>query len=280
MKLSSRNSIVVLTFVSLFMTIPCFLIAQEKIKVSAFGEYSSSDLSQNEILQRAIEKAKENALREAGITESIESSSLYYVIENQENYEDYYNKISTIETNAEIIVDSIYPEEKRINSFNQTQIKVQIDATVYLHDEKKDPAFKFNIKGIKDVYYENETLNFSFFPNKEGYLKIFVLAKDDAFLLYPYENNDAKYLSDNPDSLFLAGTKVDFPIHPAYKPGYSLQLENGQKSETNIILFVYLKENWLFDKTVFSKNQIEKWLYSWPLNQRHYQLKCIEIKKS
>ncbi len=254
--------------------------AQNKIKVHVSGTSISRDITPKEALQEAIFEAQKRAYKEVGITEDVSVITTSFENSNGNKVNRYFNEISTIEANAAILVDSVYPEKRSFDEYGNMIIKVEIDATVYKYNKKKDPSLFFQIKGLKDTYYENELISFSFIPSQDGYLKIFSVNGKEAILLYPYKNPISDYLSDRPDVLFRKGVSVEFPIHPAYKPGYSIELSDENKSEIDNLIFVYTKIDVPWIRNKVNLNNILKWIFKIPIDLRVMQIKSIIQKQS
>ena len=252
--------------------------AQKKIKVHVKGTSISIDKTPKIALEDALKDAKENALKKAGIKELVSVSRLLFEESSMSDYKNYFNEISTIESNANIIIDSIYTERRSFDEFGNMRVSVEIDATVFKYRKKKDSTFFFNIDGLKDVYYENEYISFSFIPSQDGYLKIFVLNETETLILYPFEDMNQKYLSDVKNKFFKKNEKVNFPIHKAFKPGYTIELEIEDKDEMSIFIFAFTKDNipWIENKT--DRKTILNWLYKIPLDQREVYYRSVLLK--
>lgn len=275
-----KTNILIFVFIGI---VNLFLItsasAQDKVKVHASGTSISRDLTTpKDALKEAIQDAQINAFRKAGISEQISVSSISIGENSKNKVSQYFNEISTIESNANIVVDSIYTEEKSFDKFGNMVISVEIDATVFKYNKEKDPAFFFKIEGLKEVYYDNEAISFSFVPSQDGYLKIFVLNTIESQLLYPFENTAQIYLSDQKDQLFKRNKKVAFPILEVYQPGYSIELENTGEDENSTLIFVFTKNNISWIDSKINKNTILNWIYNIPIDQREIEFRNILLK--
>nr|NQU88939.1 hypothetical protein [Bacteroidota bacterium] len=255
------------------------LIGQEKITVRAKGSFISRDLTPEQTKARAIEEAKREALLKAGISETIAFTDFSYQFEDNEKFQEIFQVISSIETGGEIIVDTILHEDRRFNEFGNMEVEVEIEATVYKHVAKADPGFRFKIKGVDEVYKNNDYLLFNFTPAKEGYLKIFNITDEETSLLYPFSHPTETYLNEDPEYRFKKRKEVQFPMHPAFDHGYALEIIKPDKEqEFNILLFVYTKDYIPFLDEVSFKN-IMKWIYSIPPDQRVTEQVGFIIKK-
>jgi len=280
MSIKTQNKIFIVNVIYILICFSnAFVFSQEKIKVHASGTSITRDLTPKEALNEAILDAQKKAYNKVGIKENISVSSILLTESNGEEVNKYFNEISSIESNANIVIDSIYLEKRSFDEYGNLIISVDIDATVFKYNKEKDHSFFFTIKGLKDTYYENETISFSFTPSQNGYLKIFVLNEKETILLYPYQNSKLEYLSDKPDSLFRRNKKIDFPIHPAYKPGYSIEIETDRNYEINKLVFVYLKKDIPLHDSITNSMNLFRWIYSIPLDQRNIQFCTLVLKK-
>lgn len=242
--------------------------AQEKIAIKTQGTYSSNSLSRDKIEQEAIKDAKINALRQAGIPEKVASITISFNSEINEDLLQIFEETTTIETKGEIIVDTILSSEISIDEFNNLVCKVEIESIIFKYDKESDPTFEFNISGINKTYKTSEKLKFVFIPNQDGYLKIFNITRDEVNALYPYEDNKYEYLNDKEGQLFIKNQEISFPVHSAFKSGYSFNLRDNINSEVNYLLFVYTKQNIpYYDK--HELKELYKWIYSISPNLRN-----------
>lgn len=255
------------------------LSAQKKQKVRAKGSYFSSDLTPEQTKRKAIEEAKREALVKAGVSESVSFSDFSYQFEDNEKFGEIFQTISAIETGGEIIVDTILSETRHFNEFDNMVIEVEIEATVYEHKAKADPKFIIEIEGIDEVYKNEDYLQFKFTPQHDGYLKIFNITDEETYLLYPYKDPNNKMLNDNQDKLFTKRVTEQFPLHPAYREGYYLEINTpGKTQEFNILMFVYTKQNIPYTGSVNFKNMMS-WIYSIPPDERVTKQVGFVIKK-
>ncbi|OQX78608.1 MAG: hypothetical protein B6D64_06215 [Bacteroidetes bacterium 4484_276] len=263
------------------MIFPMAGIAQKKKKVSvrATGSYASSDLTPGQTKAKAMEEAKRNALQKAGITETVNFTDFQYQFEDNEHFREIFQAISCIETGGEIIVDEIISEEKSFNEFGNMVIDVEIEATVFCHNEKADRKFLFSVEGIDEVYKNESLLQFEFTPTQPGFLKIFNVTDEETYLLYPYIDKENPQYNDDPDHEFVKRETAQFPLHPAYREGYLLEIDKpGKSQEFNILMFVYTKENIPYIEDVDFANMMS-WIYSIPPNERATEQVGFVIKK-
>jgi len=203
----------------------------------------------------------------AGISENVSVNDFLYTFEDDQQFREIFQSFVSTETGAEIIVEEVKETKRDINEFGNILIEVEIKATIFKHKKDKDPAFKFKVEGIREVFYENDPLNFSFLPAKEGYLKIFNVTRDTAFILYPYVDPENSYLNDEQGLLFLKNQKVKFPINKNIDSYYFEVTDRNTTKEYNLLIFVYSKTDFAFLEAVNVTN-IMKWIYEIPQNEK------------
>jgi len=282
-KLKPVSGMKKITFIQILLIIsfvfPLVGMAQKKVTVRAKGSYVSRDLTPEQTKAKAIEEAKRNALQKAGITETVNFTDFQYQFEDNERFQEIFQAISSIETGGEIIVDEIISEKKSFNEFDNMVVEVEIEATVYRHKEKADRKFLFTVEGVDEVYKNESLLQFKFTPTQPGFLKIFNVTDEETYLLYPYVDDEYPQYNDDPDREFEKRETSQFPIHPAYREGYTLEIDKpGKTQEFNILMFVYTKENLPYIEEVNFTNMM-KWIYSIPPNERVTQQVGFVIKK-
>ena len=268
---------------SLSLFILCLLFssihAQQQLRVHANGISVSRDKTPKEALDEALTDAKKNALLTAGISEKLVVSNLLYTYGNEQNIETFFHGISNSELTANILIDSIYSERNEFDIHGNMIISVEIDAVVYAYEEPRDPGLFFDINGLKEVYYENENIAFSFIPSRNGYLTIFAFNESESFVLYPFKNEEYKYLSDKKEQVFIKEVMVSFPINEAYDPGYSIEMNDPFTDEVSLLLFIYTKDHvpWI-DKQI-SLESVRSWIYEIPISEREVVYRNVLLKQ-
>ncbi len=266
------------TILLIFQLIWTFNYAQEILKVHASGSSMIvGDVSPEKAFKKAILEAQIDAIRKAGIGEDVSVSTTLFTSDDGSSFNQQFNEWSTVEINANVLIDSIYKKENRFDQFGNIIVQVEIYASVYKYSKNRDPAFFFKIEGLKDTYYENESISFSLTPSQDGFLKVFAINDKESYMLYPFTNPESNYLSDERDRLFQKGETVRFPIHPAYQPGYSAELPSGVEAEDNDLIFVFLKNDIPFIERKINRRNIEKWIYQIPIDRRSVQFRRIRL---
>jgi len=254
------------------------IFSQKEVTVTARGTYEARDLTLEEVKNRAIDEAKKNAMFQAGIAENVQVSDFLYTFEDDQKFKEIFQSFVSTETGAEIMVQEVKELKRDINEFGNILIEVEISATIYKHTDKKDPSFVIKVEGIKEDYVEDDPLDFSFTPSKDGYLKIFDVTDESAFILYPYHDKAYSYMNDDPERVFRKNEKVHFPVNSNME-GYYFGIDNEEKEkEYNLLIFVFTKDNVPFMDEV-KVNNIMKWIYQMPLDERIVAQYGVVVKK-
>jgi len=244
------------------------LFAQKEIKVKGIeGSYIiSQDITPKQAKEKALEEAKKNALREAGISENISSTNVLATDADKEDMEQVFNEFSSVEINGKVIDWEIISEEKYEDQYGNFVVKVVINADVVKYRKEQDKSFRFKVEGVDEYYLEGDKMHFNFLPFKPGYLKLFYFDADlncDIIFPNPYEKN----------RLFEANDTTAFPV--SHMIEYEMTTE--KEKEINHMVFVFTKKDFPFTEEVNYKNLL-RWLYTISPDQRAVQYFSYIIK--
>ena len=262
------NYIYLCCFIALLLNVNNPLSAQKKVTVTAKGSYVSRDLTPEQTRAKAIQEAKKNALLKAGISENIMVTDFLYTFEDNEKFQEIFQAFTSTETGGEIIVDKILSENRSFDEHNNMIVDIEIQATVFKHKKKNDPALQLKVDGIDQYYNDQEYLKFSVTPSLDGFLKIFNITDDTSHCLYPYKDPVNKNWNDDPGFRLNKYETLEFPFNPVFDQGYYLGIDNPRKEvEFNLLIFVFSVKNIPFmeDETV---KDIMKWIYTIPPDER------------
>lgn len=241
---------------------------QKKVLIKGVtGSSIIANITPEEALNKAINSAKIEALRKAGISEIVHSTEVLTTTEINEQFEQIFSSLSAIEVKGEVLDYDVVDKEQIIDEFGNFVWKVTLDAEVIKYKSSRDEEFRFKTEGIKSVYQEGSMLEFSFYPYKEGYLHIFLFeGTEDASVLFPnnYEKNN--FLKPEEEH--------DFPLNKIIE--YELYCNNG--TELHHLAFVLTKKDIPFNVEPGYKSVI-KWIFSIEPNERYLIHKSFTIIK-
>lgn len=259
--MESRHSLIVFVFVFVLF-VPNSSDAQKKIKEIKFrkvegmavgGETDSPD----KVKQRAINEAKAEALKQAGVEETIISFSDYFQSEENFNYEDFFTSDILSDMRGTVKEVEVVDEERQIDENGNLKIAVQIDGVVVKYKTENDVTFDAWVNGMGMFYQNGQPLKFSIKPSKDCFVKIFIVSnnENESFLLYPNEYE--------PNSLLKANQEYEFPRSIIF----DYLLETNKKSEVHRAIMVFTKKDVPYTKDVEFKSIID-WIFTIPPDMR------------
>ena len=259
----------------------CFLVffvalnlsAQKLVKVNSIKgvAFISGDVSPNQAKFLALNDAKINALKAAGIGENIKSYQLLFSSQEKNEYSQFFSSDIQSEIQGAVASYDITNQVTVKKSEIELYIEVTIDASVIKYETKPDNTFDAYIEGLKAVYNNHDKLAFSVKTTQACYLTVFNITDMDATLMYPNS-----YEKQNP---FKALELYSFPLGQV---DYELETSLKEK-ESNRLIFVFTKTAVPFIKMdkdqVTSNDAIFNWIYSIMPDQRKVEYRSLVIQK-
>ena len=179
------NKIKIVLFLLLFGA--NILTAQKIIDIqeSKGIAFISGDTSPNQAKKKALNEAKINALKAAGIGENIKSFELLYSSQAGKDYQQFFSSNIQSEMQGNILSYEIIKQETIQKSELELYAEVTISASVIKYETKPDIKFDVNIEGIKAVYNNEEVLEFTINTSQLSYLTIFNITDTEASVFFP-----------------------------------------------------------------------------------------------
>ena len=235
--------------------------ANEVVRVrKAVGRWEvSDDITPKQAEEKALNEAKKEALRMAGVMENVWSVFGQVTADNGTEFTEAYSSVSMLANSGMVNVT-----EKTVEDFWDEGLKrnfkvVTIDALVTKDETQEDKAYAIDVKGIEPIYKQMEVLECSIkVYGSDSYLKIFWFGDAGADLIYP---NDY-----DPSIVFKVGETYKFPVSGAY----DLSMEKSdpkQDVERINIIVVATKQEYLY-KGDNDYQSIMTWIYNIPADQR------------
>ncbi len=224
--------------------------------------------------QEAINQAKVEALRKAGVTENLQSYQSLFKSEVDNDFTEFFSSDVQAELQGAVKDYTIVNEENKVDG-SVFFIEVTIDATVILYDVKPDPTFSVKVSGIKGIYEDGEPLKFSVYATKDCYLHIFTISDFDTWLLYPNQYEEQK--------LIPAKKNVDFPFEQSIDY-WLAKNEKAKDVEMNRVVFVFTKQPVSFLNFTLKEDQITtneavfSWIYGLMPDQRKVDFQVFTIR--
>mgnify|MGYP001229527356 CR=1 FL=1 len=244
----------------IFLLVLCFFadfsLAQQVIQVkSVIGtSFIHGDISPNMAKDRAINDAKLNALRKAGLDEYINTYQELFTSQKDDEINQFFSsgvqsEIRGVVKDYVIVLDTIYCKSK-----HEIVYQINIDATIIKYNKTPDEDFSVHITDIKPVYATGDKLQFVVESTKDCYLTIFNIIGNSATMLYP-NNYESRSLIDK-------NKHVNFPI----KSGINYPLYTDKETEDNRLIFVFTKKEYpvikFMDNNELTMEDVFSWIYS------------------
>jgi hypothetical protein len=233
----------------------------QTLRVTATGIYDMAGLTLEKAKLLALENAKENALRKAGISEEFIVSNTGTITDRVTHFVSY--------SNSELLGE--ITDYKVLHSKVQTEgvfyfYEVEIDATVKKGKVKRDPEFEVSIDSIKNAAYHNgEEFIFTIKPYKDCYVNIFWLDETgEGALIYPS--------AAEPTELLQAGETYTYPRTQRYRA----KKESKEPTEVISLVFAFTKNKIPFANTCTLDN-IQRWIMTIPSDKRLVKYNSIVV---
>ena len=261
---------ILLLTIALLITAPVYCgLAQNKRVKDVTGRCEvTRDLSLAQAEQKALEDAKLNAMRKAGVSERLWSVTGLINEDDGSEFSQVLSRMTTLEINGLITVRYVVYSEEVIDG--RRYAVATIDADVKLVDTKVDLTFQMEVNGIKGVYESGENMTFTVkLYGHDAWLRVFWFDESGGMLLYP-----SSYDSDAP---LKKDKEYAFPLNPSID--YVMEkLDKSHKMETINIIAVATKRNIPFIEDAVTFDSVLKWLYTIPADERTAYREAIIIQ--
>lgn len=267
--LPKNSSKIIVLIIAAFL--PFHLSAQKTKQLTAIKgtAYISDDISPKQARLLALNDAKINALKAAGIEEHINTYQLLFSSQVNNDYSQFFNSDIQSELQGSVQSYEIKNERKYVKNEIEWIYEVTIDAVVIKYDTKPDVAFDAYVEGIKQVYNNNDKLVFNIKTAQDAYLTIFNITDSEAFVMYPnaYEK---QILLKELTTYYFPLANIDYTLHTDLK-----------SPEVNRLIFVFTKTPITFIKMsqdqVTTHENIFSWIYSVMPDQRKVEYISFSI---
>ncbi len=214
--------------------------------------------------QKAVNDAKTNALRRAGVAENVLSFADLYQAELDENYTELFTSQVFTDIRGAVKNVDIVNESSNIYDGRNIKVEVEINCVVLKYKTEPDLMYQVKVEGVEPVVREGDELRFSVEPSIDSYMYLFCIPEklDKAFFVYPNEDEPAFLLQNN--------RRYNFPLG-------SINFElDGKGQQTDRLVFVFTKQNYPFSGDT-SYERLMDWIFSIPPDQRNFQSFSVTI---
>lgn len=239
--------------------------SQEIVKIKRVkGACVISNITPEEAKQNAIKCAKYEAVRRAGVSETVLSLDMMRRISKNGQLKESFNSLVHLNIAGNVIDWKLISENKKVDEFGNLVYEVFIDTKVIKYKNEKDPMFKLSVGGIENFYESGSNLNFNIKASKSGYLKVFLISEtNEVSVLFPNSYEKISILEKDKVYSFPISDLIDY------------KLKTKLREEHNIILFVLLKENSIPECD--NQEDLFQWLYSFKRNMVYYEFDDFRI---
>ena len=170
------------------------LVAQKTIVVK-YKFPLSDDISYNQGKEIALKKAKEEALRKAGIGESIKSFSTLSTTSSNDGLTKIFNSEILLNIQGSLQSWEYIKQPKKVldKDLNAYYIELTIKAKVKKYNSEPDPQFVARIEGVLPAFKSSNdnsnNLVLKIIPSQDCYLKIFYVDEHEASIVYPLKTS-------------------------------------------------------------------------------------------
>ncbi len=247
--------------------------AQDVVKVrKAVGRWEvSDDITPKQAEERALNEAKKEALRKAGVMENVWSVFGQVTSDSGNEFSEAYSSVSMLAISGMVNVTDKEVDTEYDPVLKRSFKVVTINANVTKNETQEDKTYTMVVDGIEPVYKDQEFLNFTVkLFGADSYLKIFWFGEEGAQIVYPTENEG------NQKQIFKKDIVYDFPLY--YPDLYIMQKANPAKDVEKVnIIIVATKKDYPYTGG-YDFQSILTWIYNLPADQRtlYYTLTLIK----
>ena len=251
---------ILLLTVLLMLTAPLYTgYAQNKRVRNITGRCEiTRDLSLSQAEQKALEDAKLNAMRKAGVSERLWSVTGLINEDDGSEFSQVLSRMTTLEVNGLITVKEVNYSEETIDG--RRYAVATIDADVKIVDTEVDLTFQMEVDGLKNVYGNGEAMSFKVcIYGHDAYLTIFWFDDNGGSLIYPSEFDSRMQFRKNAEYTFPLNQGIEYVME---------KLDKSHKMETINFIAVATKRDIPFLEKDITFDSVLKWLYSIPADER------------
>ena len=141
-----------------FLSVGSLSFAGDIVKVRhATGRWEvSGDITMAEAEERALNEAKKDALRKAGVMEKVWSVFGQVTTESGSKFDEAFSSVSVLALNGLVNITDKKTEDVWDPAARKLFKVVTINADVTRNEQQEDPSYLLDVTGIEPVYKESE----------------------------------------------------------------------------------------------------------------------------
>jgi len=219
-----------------------------------------------EVKQMAINNAKIEALKKAGIEEHINAYTDYFRSETNNQMDEIFTKDIISNIRGSVINVEEVGLKQGFSPEGNIKATVTINCTVLEYLTPKDLEFDVWVEGIKKIYKQGDSLSFEVKPTNECYVRAFMFTKKEDFVLFP---------NDYEQSILIP--KLATQRFPTFDGTYEVDA-GGENKELNRLILVFLKKDIPYTGEVAYKH-ITAWIMTIPPDERIIKSFSMDVYK-
>lgn len=267
MNLTAHRILICVVF-AVFSGVIC---AGETVKVrNATGRWEvSGDITMAEAEERALNEAKKDALRKAGVMENVWSVFGQVTSESGSKFEEAFSSVSVLALNGLVNITDKKTEDIWDPVAKKLFKVVTVNANVSKSDIQEDKSYIMEVTGIEPVYKESEPFSCSIkVHGADSYIRFFWFGEDGASLIYPN--------SYEPDMVFKAGQTYSFPLTDSVEFSMEKINKSAEYEKVNIIVVATKKDFPFIGEPEYQS--ILTWIFNLPADQRTFYYNMTLIR--
>lgn len=217
--------------------------------------------------QKALQDAKTEALRKAGVPEKLWTVTGLISQDDGSEFSQVLSRMTTLQVDGFINIRSVKYSEEMVDG--RRYAVAVIDADVRRGGEI-DPTFVLDVADVKTLYGEEERLNFTTrIYGHDAWLHIFWFDDQGGSVIYPNQYEAKK--------LFHKETDYRFPLNDNMEYVMS-KTDKSNRFETINLIVVATKRDIPFIDRSITFESVLKWVYSIPADERAAWREAIVIQ--
>ncbi len=246
---------------------------EHKIKGATGVAIGGATTTLLQVKQMAINNAKVEALKKAGIEEHINSYTDYFRSESDNKMEELFTSdvLSNIRGSVRNIEEVSY--NQGFTPEQQIKATVTINCTVIEYITSKDMTYDVEVDGVKPMYKVGDNLEFKATPSQNCYMRAFMFSPTEDFIFIPNKQE--------PSFLISAKNEQEFPTRNNNGESivnYTLEIDGDKNKELNRLVLVFLKKDIPYNGIV-AYEDITAWIMTIPPDERVIKSFSFDVYK-
>lgn len=231
------------------------------------GEYwvtANATVTGREAMEYARENAKRIAIEQVcgsrvSIWDQAETSSVG----------ESFNSLSINQVDGEIVEFEVIEEDFEKSGERKSELCYYCIANIKVkRGVAPDPNFRASVEGLRSMYFVDDEMEFTVKPYLDCYMKIFLFEDmQTGYRIYPNELDNSEMMHAN--------QTVKFPK----QTDFVVTKSSDRPTETNRLVFVFTKDEHLFNHETTSRQEIEKWMAMIPNDEKYIHFFAIDIRE-